>query len=139
MLLAVTLLATALFVGPARAALIEGTNGNDTLKGTAKWDEIFGFAGRDEIRAYAGDDALRGGDGADNLIAGIGEDIVRGGDGNDVIDAQNDDRDLIFCGPGDFDVAQIDAFLDDVDDCEFVGGVGDPNRLASRGESAATK
>ena len=55
-------------------ALINGTNGNDSLNATIGHDTINGLAGNDSLFGLAGDDILDGGTGADRM---------EGGDGND--------------------------------------------------------
>ena len=61
---------------------------------------------RDQVRANAGLDTVDGGNG-DN--------------GYDTLDAQDGNRDFVYCGPGTADVAIADE-VDDVVGCEF-GGV----------------
>lgn len=62
-------------------AIINGTNGNDTLTGTAAADTISGFAGVDRLYGLAGDD---------RLIGGAGDDYLYGGDGRDFLDYSNE-------------------------------------------------
>jgi Ca2+-binding RTX toxin-like protein len=79
-------------------AIINGTNGNDTIRppelggslgglpdATADADTISGLAGDDRLFGGAGDDTLDGGDGDDDLTGGPGTDSYVGGAGNDAI------------------------------------------------------
>ncbi len=45
-------------------------------------------------------DVLYGGDGRDMLTGAAGEDVLYGGDGNDTIDAEDGQRDKLYCGEG---------------------------------------
>ena len=55
-------------------ALINGTNGNDSLNGTNGDDTINGLAGNDSLFGLAGNDILDGGAGADRMEGGDGSD-----------------------------------------------------------------
>jgi Ca2+-binding RTX toxin-like protein len=55
-------------------ALINGTNGNDSLNGTNGDDTINGLAGNDSLFGLAGNDILDGGTGADRMEGGDGSD-----------------------------------------------------------------
>jgi len=110
----------------ASAAVIHGTNGNDTINGTGDGDLIYARAGNDNVRAHGGNDVvyagagndvvrggpdndvIYGGDGNDVLWPGGGADVQYGGPGNDVLHALANDnqRDVIDCGRG-FDVAYV--------------------------------
>ncbi|WP_423358995.1 calcium-binding protein [Pseudomonas citronellolis] len=77
----------------AKALLLQGREGNDTLAGYASDDRLNGGAGNDRLDAGAGDDWLDGGVGNDSLygdfgndtlIGGAGNDYLRGGEGSDV-------------------------------------------------------
>ena len=74
--------------------IINGLDGNDTIKGGSNNDTINGGNGLDVIHGNAGDDTLRGGhandtiegdSGDDKLIGELGDDTLSGGDGNDII------------------------------------------------------
>ncbi|MCX8278682.1 hypothetical protein OSJ77_00575 [Phyllobacterium sp. 0TCS1.6C] len=73
----------------APAAIIDGTEGDDSLVGTAGEDTINGFGGDDFLDGGSGDDALYGGDGDDWLTGGRNQegegDLLDGGAGNDTI------------------------------------------------------
>jgi Ca2+-binding RTX toxin-like protein len=76
--------------GTNSADLIKGSAGNDSLYGLDGFDSLFGGTGNDEIRA--GDamigtakTALFGGAGDDVLWGGQGDDTLMGGSGNDTI------------------------------------------------------
>lgn len=64
-------------------ALINGTNGDDTLIGTNEADTIFGSNGDDSLQGLEGDDLLYGGNGQDQLWGGDGKDTLEGGNGDD--------------------------------------------------------
>lgn len=81
-------------------AIIDGTDGNDTLTGTASGDSINGKGGIDIISALAGADYIDVGDGRDDIFAGSENDVVKanytpnsggsdiyGGAGNDSLNA----------------------------------------------------
>ncbi len=57
-------------------AVLDGTNGSDSL---------FGGDARDYLTGGNGDDSLYGGAGADTLLGGAGKDWLQGGDGNDLL------------------------------------------------------
>jgi hypothetical protein len=78
--------------GARPLAVLEGGDGNDTIRGGA---------GRDELRGDAGDDVLDGGPGDDVLQDGRGADRVTGGDGDDRFEYHADAaRDVLSGGPG---------------------------------------
>jgi Tol biopolymer transport system component len=114
---------------PGRCAnLKKGNNGANTLVGTRFGDRIRGFGGADVLRGLEGDDCLEGGRGNDLLVGGAGNDVLmagagqntlNGGAGNDVIRARNGRADLVLCGAGRRDVAEVD-FADSVSGCERV-------------------
>ncbi|WP_024671377.1 calcium-binding protein, partial [Pseudomonas tremae] len=77
------------------AALLIGTEADDTIIGYATADRLVGGAGNDSLSGRAGDDVLEGGegkdtlngeDGNDTLLGGIGNDSLTGGYGNDLLD-----------------------------------------------------
>ena len=71
--------ASLVLAGPANAAPVNGTGGDDQLRGTPFSDTIRGFAGRDSVVALAGPDLIYGGSGFDGILAGRGDDTVHGG------------------------------------------------------------
>ena len=93
--------------GAAFAAMVEGTNGDNTLTGTPK---------ADTIRVYGGEDVVRGLSGRDKILAGKGRDRLYGGSGDDHIVSRDLDpggivqRDVVDCGSG------YDTFAADFDD-----------------------
>jgi len=70
-------------------AIINGTNGPETLDGTAVADTINGFGGDDILDGGAGDDIVDG---------GVGDDIVTGGGGNDTLDGDAGTDSLSYAG-----------------------------------------
>ena len=87
----------------ARAADIDGTDGDDILDGTDGYDEIRGFDGDDELRGLGGPDNLYGNANADYLRGGPGDDALYGGNGHDYLNVASDDSggDYAGCGDGD--------------------------------------
>ena len=71
--------------------IVNGGEGNDTLRGGGGNDSIYGDPGADKLYGDAGDDGLIGGQGADILWGGAGADTFNYFDVNDSL-------------PGDFDV-----------------------------------
>ncbi len=78
----------------AAAAVITGTEGNDTLMGTPSADQIKGLDGNDTIAglgggdiilAGAGNDTVRAGGGSDTVWGNAGDDTLHGGDGADLV------------------------------------------------------
>ena len=67
------------------SVIINGLDGNDTLKGGINDDIINGGDGVDDIRGKAGDDILTGDKGNDTIFGGHGNDIIVGGLGNDTL------------------------------------------------------
>jgi len=122
---AVTVLAIA---GPASAATVTGTPGNDTLIGTPSADVIKGLAGNDSAWGRRGADVMQGGTGNDKLSGMRGRDRISGGPaadheyggrGRDVIDdARGASVDVLSGGPG---ADRIFANFRDI----VVGGSGD--------------
>lgn len=79
-------------------AIINGTNGNDTIRteaaggslgglpdATDQGDTINALAGDDIIIAGSGDDTIDAGDGDDHIEAGAGFNQIHAGDGNDTV------------------------------------------------------
>jgi Ca2+-binding RTX toxin-like protein len=85
---------------PVAAAVINGTDGPDTLVGTTRADTIRGFAGNDTLAGRAGADKLYGGRGSDRMYAGgdARRDLLYGGPGPDRIYARMYDR--VYAGSG---------------------------------------
>ncbi|WP_276544470.1 DUF4347 domain-containing protein [Pseudomonas laurylsulfatiphila] len=89
----------------ATLAVINGTDGNDTLEGTVDNDTILGGAGSDQISGSGGADYIVGGDeldywGGDRIQGGPGNDTILGGAGNDYLDG-NTGNDNLDGGAGD--------------------------------------
>jgi Domain of unknown function DUF11/RTX calcium-binding nonapeptide repeat (4 copies) len=79
---------------------IFGLGGRDLLVGGSSKDWLDGGDGGDRLFGQAGDDTLRGDLGGDVLNGGGGSDAFFGGQGNDLIQARDDIRDSVRCGPG---------------------------------------
>lgn len=111
-----------------RGRCVDGTDWNDNLVGTrsgdffvagdgddvihagdgmnvvqAQWgsDTILSGSGIDTIDAGGGNDVIRSGGGEDFIDPGPGRDVVFAGRGADHIVANDGERDVIDCGPGD--------------------------------------
>ena len=92
-------------------ALIEGTEGNDTIfsgigddraDGDEGDDILYGEEGQDDLNGDSGDDVLHGGADHDELNGGDGHDQLYGEDGNDSIDGDEGNDVLIGGQGGDF-------------------------------------
>ncbi|MEX5575622.1 calcium-binding protein [Pseudomonas lijiangensis] len=68
-----------------RAALLTGTDGDETVTGYESADNLFGLSGNDILNGRTGDDILDGGDGRDTLNGEEGNDTLLGGAGNDTL------------------------------------------------------
>ena len=104
-------------IAQVKAIIIQGTDGDDTLRGYATDDVIHGGAGNDTIYGDAGDDELHGGDGDDELYGGAGNDRLYGGAGNDRLNGDAGD-DYLYGGDGD------DHLYGGTGDDVLVGGAG---------------
>jgi Ca2+-binding RTX toxin-like protein len=91
---------------------LNGGNGNDVIQGGGGNDVISGYAGNDQIDGGAGDDTVTGSDGDDTIVGGSGADTLNGGFGADVIEADDDEADLLIHGGPGADIAYVDAGLD---------------------------
>jgi len=107
------------FDGSDRADRIAGTkggdviiagSGNDSILGgdgqnviEAQWgdDDIRTGSGPDQVDGGAGNDTIRTGAGSDHVVPGSGHDVVDAGSGADYVYANDGQRDVIDCGPGD--------------------------------------
>jgi Ca2+-binding RTX toxin-like protein len=69
----------------ALAAIISGTEGDDTIRGNRQADIIAAHGGNDTVFPEAGPDVVSGGEGADTLCQSAGSDELDGGPGLDVI------------------------------------------------------
>jgi hypothetical protein len=108
-------------------AVLNGTNGNNTITGTSAADTLNGLAGDDRLVGQGGNDSLFGGTGADSLDGGTGVDRLDGGDGIDFLGggAGNDTSDG---GAGN------DYLFDLLNFNTLRGGLGD-DRLVSNKDS----
>ena len=116
-----------LLVGTVRGDVIIGGSGADTIRAgdgqnaiEAQWgdDDIRAGAGPDFVNAGEGNDTIRTGAGSDRITPGPGNDIVYAGRGADHIIANDGDRDVIDCGPGD-DRVRADK-IDVLQNCEHL-------------------
>jgi Ca2+-binding RTX toxin-like protein len=96
-----------------QAFLVEGGAGRDILVG-AHSDKVSGGRGADLVgRAHI----LDGGAGGDRVTAGRVPTVLRGGPGSDLVEADNNKRDWIDCGPGE-DTLDRDAHEHEIHGCE---------------------
>lgn len=72
----------------AQAAIITGTEGNDSLVGFSGSETYYGLGGNDGIQSGNGNDTVYGGAGNDSISDTGGNDTVYGEDGDDVITLQ---------------------------------------------------
>jgi Ca2+-binding RTX toxin-like protein len=89
-----------------------GGRGGDTLTQNPASNAFISLVGG------TGVDTLTGGQGADNLEGGAGQDTLVGREGNDLIFARDGEFDLVGCGTGTNDTAELDASLDAFSGCE---------------------
>ena len=114
--------------------VVEAGGGDDTVIGGAGGEVLDGGSGDDLVDGRAGNDSVGGGPGADRLLGGADDDTVDGGPGADVMQGDSDDplvagddhlqayddvRDVVVCGPG-ADVAMVDEkdVVSSEDGCE---------------------
>ncbi|MBN8088060.1 VWA domain-containing protein [Vibrio vulnificus] len=119
---------------------IYGQGGVDLMFGGSGNDQLYGGEGNDGLRGGTGNDTLDGGAGNDILIGGLGNDILTGGDGADIFKWV--DMEIASDRVTDFNVAQgdkldfsdlfedmsktdIETLLDELDDGDYKGRVGD--------------
>jgi len=111
----------ATITGTDSANKLTGTNGPDTIHALGGNDKVSGGGGGETIDGGAGTDLLKGQDGADTITGGAGFDSIDGGNGNDTINSHNDGSfDVVECGAGNNDTANVDAGDRVDDDCENV-------------------
>ena len=114
---------------------LRGESGNDFLEGDEGNDKLLGGSGDDDIDGGPGNDALSGGDGDDEIDGGSGGDALAGGEGSDFLRSRDGERDLVDCGEGVEDVAELDL-QDAVQKCEAVARFalddGPPGRAVGR-------
>jgi Ca2+-binding RTX toxin-like protein len=82
------------------AAVLIGSDDDDTLYGYDSDDVLHGGAGNDTLYGGAGNDTLSGGQGSDYLYGGAGNDTLSGGQGNDYLDG-GEGSDTYFFSRGD--------------------------------------
>jgi Ca2+-binding RTX toxin-like protein len=110
MLVPLALVVLLLASGVALAKNIGGDEGDNTLTGTKRADTIHGRGGDDVIYGKRGNDTIYGENGDDSLYGGKGRDrLYSAGTYMDVVD----------CGRGGRDRAEVDA-SDQVVNCERV-------------------
>jgi hypothetical protein len=96
----------------AGSAVIEGTDGPDTLNGTPRADRLYGRGGNDLLDGRSANDLIDGGAGRDRLSGSAGNDrLASSGDGR---------SDTVRCGIG-RDIVNADLADSVAADCEIVG------------------
>ncbi len=121
--------------GEAGNDVLYGDLGNDALVGGDGNDELFGDAGNDALDGGAGDDFLGGGAGNDSLIAGVGDDKLVGDAGNDTLVA-GDGNDSLYGGDGNdnlFGDAGDDLLYGDAGNDTLRGGAGNDRLFGNAG------
>ena len=127
LLLAALLVALAL-AAPVLAKTISGNGRDNVLVGTNQPDTINGRGGEDTLRGRRGGDRLYGKNGDDKIVGARGEDRIYGGSGIDKqLGERGNDRiltaggrpDVVNCGRGRHDFAEVDP-SDTVKNCERV-------------------
>lgn len=98
---------------------LQGTAAADSIAGGSTADTIFGLGGNDTLDGAGGADCLLGAGGNDTITGGPGTDRLSGGAGNDRVNARDESKDKVMCGPGSKDVAVVDKG-DVVKGCEKV-------------------
>ena len=148
LLVLAALLSSPIIVTSALAAVVDGsdsdnslygTMADDTIKGKGANDNLFGIGGNDEISGGSGNDFIQGDSGNDNLNGDDGNDYIQGGSGIDTVNggSGNDtlissfingsttlrdfEPDSIICGDG-FDTAFINLADNDTasSGCEII-------------------
>jgi len=116
-----------LLVGTLGGDVIIGGSGADTIRAgdgenvtEAQWgdDDVRAGSGPDLVDAGDGNDMIRTGAGSDRIFPGLGNDTVDAGRGADYVYANDGQRDVIDCGPGD-DRVRADK-IDVLHHCEHV-------------------
>lgn len=149
--LSAALLSSPIIVTSVLAAVIDGSDSDnslygtmtdDTIKGKGESDNLFGIGGNDDISGGTGNDFIQGDSGNDNMKGDEGNDYVLGGSGIDILDGGpgNDtlissfvtgsttvrdfEPDIIICGDG-LDTAFINLVDNDTasSDCEIIVSV----------------
>jgi len=128
MLVSLALATIMLSGGVALARSIVGTENDDHLIGTKHADSIYALEGNDVVKGRQGNDTLYGGAGDDQVYGGRGNDKIfgrsgvdkqYGGKGRDRIWSAGEQADVVDCGRGGRDWAEVDS-LDQVVNCERV-------------------
>lgn len=130
---------------PPVPGLVNGTDGNDSLRGSGAGDTLNGGAGDDTLVGAGGDSVLIagggnnhliGGEGNDRLIGDSGNDTLEGGWGNDLLIAGGGEN-LLMGGAGDDTLvgAMLDADGKDTSGANFLnGGAGKDLLIAGQGD-----
>lgn len=117
--------------GPSGTDIGLGGPGDDVIVLGGEADRALGDGGNDHLDGQGGSDLLKGGGGQDEEVGGSGHDRLWGGRGADtlfggrtpgdlwsLVEAPDDGRDLLGCGP-DRDVASANPW-DDTRGCEVI-------------------
>lgn len=115
------------------------TDGDDLLKGGPGWDYMAGFGGADTYSGGRRGDFIF----AEESSVNMGEDTIHSGRGNDWIEAKDETKDTIGCGPGKHDFVFFDEGIDEVNSttCEhknpdFGGGIAVASSSATKNVEA---
>lgn len=122
--------------GGDSAALLQGSNLDDTLTGGAGNDTLAGLGGDDWLQAGQGDAYMNGGEGNDTLIGGAGDDTLIGGAGDDLLIAGEGNNTLNGGAGNDTLVGvALDDDGHDISGRNFLnGGDGDDLLIAGQGD-----
>src|SRR5438552_2671873 len=77
-------------------AILNGTEGNDTIIGTTDADTINGLGGNDFLAGDSGDDSIVGGTGNDTIYGDGGNDWLESGAGNDSMSGGGGQDNIVF-------------------------------------------
>jgi Ca2+-binding RTX toxin-like protein len=94
------------------------TDGDDLLMGGDGWDEMAGYGGADTYSGGRRGDYIF----AEESSVNMGDDILHSGRGSDWIQAKDETKDTIGCGPGKYDVVFFDEGIDEINSitCEYM-------------------
>src|SRR5258708_17069111 len=116
-------------------ALLNGTEGNDTLIGTADADTINGLGGNDFLAGDSGDDSIVGGAGNDTIDGDGGNGWIESGGGNDTVSGGAGQDSIVFREYGAANADTVLNFASDWDKIQLDGAafanIGATGRFAA--------
>src|SRR5258708_24599082 len=102
-------------------ALLNGTEGNDTLIGTTDADTINGLGGNAFLAGDSGDDSIAGGTGNDTIYGDGGNDWIESGAGNDTVSGGAGQDSIVFREYGAANADTVLNFASDWDKIQLDG------------------